>query len=130
MGPTGLREKDANLAIALELKRALEDRRALVLMTRSDDSGVALYDRPRIAKGFDPDVFISVHNNALPDGVNPFFNNGSSTFYYHPHSQELAADVQRHLVKATGLPDYGLYHGNFAVISRRSISQSSPSVPL
>ena len=31
----------------------------------------------------DADVLISIHNNALPDGVNPFTNNGTSVFYNH-----------------------------------------------
>ena len=28
--------------------------------------------------------------DAFPDGVNPWTNNGTSTYYYHPHSLELA----------------------------------------
>ena len=36
---------------------------------------------------------MSIHNNALPDGVNPFLNNGTSVLYYHPQSRELAEAV-------------------------------------
>lgn len=115
-GPTGYKEKDANLAIALQLRELLEKDDATVLMTRSADTPLPLYDRPVLANGFDADIFISIHNNAVPDGVNPLVNNGTSTFYYHPQSQELARLVHRHMVPATGLNDYGLYHGNFAVI--------------
>ncbi len=84
-------------------------------MTRDDNSHVALYDRPAIAKAADADIFISMHNNALPDGVNPFEHNGSSTYYYHPHSINLAKNIQSQLTKATKLDDYGLYYGNLAV---------------
>lgn len=115
-GPTGYKEKDANLAIALQLKELLEKADATVFMTRSGDTPLALYERPVLAQQFGADIFISVHNNAVPDGVNPFVNNGTSTFYYHPQSHELAASVHRRMVPATGLNDYGLYHGNFAVI--------------
>ena len=115
-GPTGFKEKDANLAIALQLKELLEKEDATVFMTRSGDTPLPLYERPVLAQGYDADIFISVHNNAVPDGVNPLVNNGTSTFYYHPQSQELASLVHRRMVPATGLNDYGLYHGNFAVI--------------
>ena len=115
IGPTGYLEAEANLGIALVLRDILKAAGARVVMTRDDNSDVALYERPVIAKAADADLFVSVHNNALPDGVNPFENYGVSTYYYHPHSIELARAVQRELKKATGLPDYGLYHGNLAV---------------
>ena len=86
-----------------------------MVMTRGDTSHVALYDRPSIAKSNDADLFISIHNNALPDGVNPFTNNGTSIYYYHPHSINLARSIHGEMLKATKLPDHGLYYGNLAV---------------
>ncbi|MEW5923803.1 MAG: N-acetylmuramoyl-L-alanine amidase, partial [Candidatus Zixiibacteriota bacterium] len=115
VGPTGLTESVANLNIALALKKELESKGARVIMTRSDMSAVSLYDRPQIAMAADADLYISIHNNALPDGVNPFANNGVSTYYYHPHSIDLARSIQKELLEETGLNDYGLYYGNLAV---------------
>jgi N-acetylmuramoyl-L-alanine amidase len=115
IGPTGLTEARANLGIALAVERELERRDAEVVMTRDDMRHVALYDRPAIAKLADADLFVSIHNNALPDGVNPFTNHGVSTLYYHPHSAPLARAIQKELLRATGMPDFGLYHGNLAV---------------
>ncbi|MCH7690429.1 MAG: N-acetylmuramoyl-L-alanine amidase [candidate division Zixibacteria bacterium] len=115
IGPSGYTEAEANLAIALKLKKKLESRGARVVMTRSDTSHVALYDRPAIAKFYGADLFVSIHNNALPDGVNPFTNNGTSIYYYHPHSINLARAIHGEMLKATQLPDHGLYHGNLAV---------------
>mgnify|MGYP002408284495 CR=1 FL=1 len=115
VGPTGLKESIANLKIALELKAQLEKKGAHVIMTRGDMSPVALNDRPLIAVTNKADAFISIHNNALPDGINPFVNNGVSTYYYHTHSLSLARYVQEALLHETKMPDYGLYYGNLAV---------------
>ncbi len=116
IGPTGLTEANANLGIALKLREVLKSKGANVIMTREDTSDVPLYDRPKIAEEHDADLFISIHNNALPDGINPFTNNGTSTYYYHPHSIDLARAIHPELVKATELPDHGMFHGNLAVL--------------
>ncbi len=115
IGPTRLTESVANLNIALQLKKELEKKGAIVIMTRDDMSPLPLYDRPKIANSVDADLFISIHNNALPDGVNPQNNNGVSTYYYHLHSLDLAKAIQQEIIKGTGFNNYGLYHGNLAV---------------
>ncbi len=115
-GPTGIKEKDANLWISRKLKKSLERRGAKVTMTRTGNEDLPLYDRPRIAKLKDADLFISVHNNALPDGVNPYENHGVSTYYYHPFSKKLAECVQASLLSRLDMPDFGLFRANFAVI--------------
>nr|MBN2277986.1 N-acetylmuramoyl-L-alanine amidase [candidate division Zixibacteria bacterium] len=115
IGPTGLTEATANLNIALALKKELVKRGARVVMTREDMSDLPLSMRPEIAVAYDADLFISIHNNALPDGVNPLVNHGVSTYYYHPHSIGLARCIQKELIRESKLEDYGLYHGNLAV---------------
>ncbi len=115
VGPTGYTEAQANLGIALKVAEKLKSKGAIVILTRDDMSDLPLYDRPTIAKLLGADLFVSIHNNALPDRINPFENNGSSTYYYHPHSIELARAIQKELVPKTGLRDFGLYHGNLAV---------------
>ena len=116
IGPTGLMEKDANLQLALRLKDDLKARGARVVMTRIGDEDVPLYERPSIAVAQDVDLFVSVHNNAVPDGIDPRKRNGTSTYFYHSFSGDLARKVHRRLVHATKLDDYGLTRGNFAVI--------------
>ena len=117
VGPTGLEEREANLAISLELAGILERRGALVTLTRaSPDSALGLYPRTDVAIEAGGELFVSIHNNALPDGVNPFLNNGTSVLYYHPQSRELAESIQAELLPRTALPDRGVWHQNVAVL--------------
>ncbi len=115
IGPTGLTEARANLDISLELMKQLNKRGAKVIMTREGMSDLPLYDRPGIARAADADLFVSIHNNALPDGVNPFENNGISAYYYHLHSIDLARAIHDELIERIDLPSHGLYYGNLAV---------------
>jgi N-acetylmuramoyl-L-alanine amidase len=119
VGPTGLEERVVNLKIAKRLKKILERRGAEVIMTRSGMDSVHIYDRPQIAIRKNADLLISIHNNALPDGVNPFFNNGTSTYYYHPQALTLAREVHSELLKKLELPDFGIYYANL-VLTRPS----------
>ncbi len=116
IGPTGLAEADANLEVSLELARLLGKRGAEVVLTRATpDSGLGLYERTHLAVEADGDLFVSIHNNALPDGVNPFRHNGTSVLWYHPQSEGLARAIQTELLPRTGLPDHGVWYQNLAV---------------
>jgi N-acetylmuramoyl-L-alanine amidase len=120
VGPTGLPERDANLGVALDLARLLEDRGAEVVLTRDADTpndlAPALLARAALPRDADADLLVSVHHNALPDGVNPFSSHGTSTFYYHPQSLPLARAVQRELVRELGLRDLGIGLANLAMV--------------
>lgn len=114
-GPTRLTEAEANLAVALRLRDLLAAAGAQVVMTRTNDRPVELWPRVQRADSADVDVLVSIHNNALPDGVNPFTNHGTSVFYYHPRSLPLARFIQSELVEATGLRDLGVSRGDLAL---------------
>jgi N-acetylmuramoyl-L-alanine amidase len=115
-GPTGLREAEANLAVSLELRRMLENEGARVLMTRTADVPLDLWPRLEMADTAGAEVLISVHNNALPDGINPFTNSGSSVYYNHPGSIPLARAIQTELVRNLGLRDLGIGRGDLALV--------------
>src|SRR5438309_8654750 len=88
-GPSGLWEPVAVLAVAQQAKTLLEVAGATVLLTRTDSTPIELYPRTHFAELHDADVLVSIHANALPDGINPFVNNGTSVYYFHPRSAAL-----------------------------------------
>jgi N-acetylmuramoyl-L-alanine amidase len=123
-GPTGLTEAQANLAIALKLAEKLRAKGANVIMTRTTgqaprsmtNSAIDLWARTEIAVNNDAEVLLSVHNNAFPDGVNPFLNVSTGTYYFHPHSRDLARALQTTLLTVTGLPDNSARQKSLAVV--------------
>jgi N-acetylmuramoyl-L-alanine amidase len=65
-GLSGVHEKAITLAFATELQHQLEDSgRYRVLLTRTDDSAVALRERVRIARAAHADLFLSIHADTL-----------------------------------------------------------------
>ncbi len=115
VGPTRVTEKDANLGLAMVLKERFEKKGARVFLTRKESYGATLGVRTQMARYIGADLFLSLHHNALPDGVNPFKSRGTSTYYYQPQSRPLAAAVQGQMLKKLKLPDFGLYYDNLAV---------------
>jgi N-acetylmuramoyl-L-alanine amidase len=66
IGPTGLREKDVVLAVALALRDKLNARPGMrVMMTRDADFFVPLQDRVRKARRVQADLFVSIHADAF-----------------------------------------------------------------
>jgi N-acetylmuramoyl-L-alanine amidase len=77
-GPTGSYEKHITLAVAKQLKAALEARLGVrVLLTREDDRHVELEDRAAFANNNKADLFVSLHTNAF---VRPTAT-GAAVFY-------------------------------------------------
>jgi N-acetylmuramoyl-L-alanine amidase len=78
IGPAGLQEKDATLAIARRLAAALTHSfSARVLLTRDSDSVISLDDRTALANHEKADLFLSIHaNSSRATGAH-----GSETYY-------------------------------------------------
>ena len=115
VGPTGFAEKDANLMLATVVGEKLRSKGAVVYYTRTGKQGISLGARVRLAKILDPDILLSLHHNGLPDGVNPFRNRGTSSYYYRQQSYKLAMLLQKHLLKKLKLNNYGLFFDNLAM---------------
>jgi N-acetylmuramoyl-L-alanine amidase len=115
-GPTGLTEAEANLAIALQLVPLLRQAGADVRATRTEAVTVPLATRLQMAADFDAHLLVSVHNNAFPEGVNPFRRHGTSTYYFHPFGADLARALNREIQGITQIPDLGAISGNLAMV--------------
>ncbi len=84
IGPGGLLEKDLVLSIALDLQNLLQAKLgAQVILTRSDDTFIALEERSAIANQFRADLFISIHANSSrsrsTSGVETYYLNFAKT---------------------------------------------------
>lgn len=110
VGPTGLKEKDVNLAIALRLAELLRSSGARVKLLRTADTSVGpagagkreeLEARLAASEHLDADFFLSIHNNAIGGG-DPARAYGTETYYYTPMSILPARILQDHLCAALG----------------------------
>jgi N-acetylmuramoyl-L-alanine amidase len=123
IGPTGMTEAEANLAIVLRLADQLRAAGAIVVPIRTTpaplvsatNTSAELGARVDSAVAANADLMISVHNNAFGDGVNPFLEEGTSTLYFHPHARDLAAALDREIVGVTRIPDLGPLFQNIAI---------------
>ncbi|OPX90158.1 N-acetylmuramoyl-L-alanine amidase [Pelotomaculum sp. PtaB.Bin117] len=123
MGASGTKEKEVNLDIAKRVARILEANGAKVVMARSGDTDVDLYERTGKANNARSDVFVSIHMNANNDksigGTSTYIYSGAGSSKDAARIQEsnnLARYVQAELVKTLGLRDIGIKSANFAVL--------------
>jgi N-acetylmuramoyl-L-alanine amidase len=115
-GPTGLWEPVATLAVGLKVREMLAARGVNVLMTRTDSLPVDLNLRGTMARRGNAHALVSIHFNALPDGQNPYVNQGTTTFYFWAHSEPLGRMTQQSLLTEMSLPDKGAIRRNLALV--------------
>ena len=115
VGCSGVTESAVNLGIGLRLRDLLEKSGAQVIMTRTTDQDVSLEDRVRIANENKVNILLSVHNNSLPDGRDPWLEHGTSSYYYHPQSTELSQHLNTALASTMNLSNIGNRFQNLAL---------------
>ncbi|GGG38372.1 hypothetical protein GCM10011378_13330 [Hymenobacter glacieicola] len=101
-GPSGAREKDLTLAIALKLRRELEQAGARVLMTRETDATVDNGERVLLLRRLNPDVLVSIHVNSSGSAA----AQGTSTYYRYVAFRPLSVALYEQM-RATGLAGFG-----------------------
>ena len=111
VGMPGLKEKDLTLKIAYYCKEKLEEYSHVeVHMTRTADTDNNLANRVAYAKKFNPDVFVSIHINAVGGqhgGAEVYYPNGNYIPGIGTEGKELAEVIQQKLV-ALGLYNRGI----------------------
>ena len=111
----GLEEKDVNLKIAKQMKKALSKKGAKVYMTRKKDKYVPLYDRVAFANKKEADILISIHQNSLPNPKDVIYMHGAGTYYYNEQSKSLAQNIQKEVLKFSKFRDDGVNYASFAL---------------
>ena len=84
------------------------------MMTRSDDTFVSLEDRVKITNETKPDLFVSIHINALESTSSIY---GIETYYQTEQSKALAGAIHQQLVQGLGVPDRSVRKARFYVIN-------------
>lgn len=111
-------EKELNLIIAKKLERRLKALDYKVVMTRTDDTLIGLYDRAGRANALGADVFLSIHFNAStkqdPNGIEMLYVPDGRD------SQNFAQLLQNEVVKATGATSIGLIERPNLVVIRET----------
>lgn len=119
VGKLGTKEKEITLDIAKRVAKLLEARGAKVIMTRTGDKDVGLYERTSMANSAKANIFVSIHINANENtalgGTSTYVYSGSKTSRVQ-ESDRLARYIQSELVKTLGLRDIGVKYANFAVL--------------
>lgn len=119
VGPTGYLEYEANLALAQDTQKLLENAGAEVIMTRHGNNHLSLQGRYNLALKTNPQIFVSLHYNALPETANPLARpRGYSVYYNYPHSFGLAQAVYSAFTRQVPLPDNGMIANDILFIPR------------
>lgn len=77
LGPTGIKEKEITLKIALFLKDILKEKGIASLLTRETDEDLSIDERANFANSNKGDLFLSIHNNSFKT----YNIRGSETYY-------------------------------------------------
>ncbi len=104
-GGLGIYEKEIVLSLAQQTAEKLRAMGAEVLLTREKDIQVDLYDRSIMAQKWGAEVLVSIHCNAIPNGVDPNTVGGAGGYYFQPQSRGLAQSILESIT--TNLPNIG-----------------------
>ena len=116
IGCLGDKEKDITLKMAKYLENELRHKGANVIMTRQTDTTTDLYSRVKLANDNNSTFFVSIHNNALPDTLNPYEHRGTSVYYYYDEAKDLAQTVLDTMTKTLKTNNDNIHQASFAVV--------------
>ena len=112
----GLEEKEVNLKMSKQIKKALNKRGARVCMTRKKDKYISLYERISFANKKEADILLSIHQNSLPNPKDVIYKHGAGTYYYHAQARPLAQNIQKEILNFSKFRDDGVNYASFALV--------------
>lgn len=115
---SGVEEKNITLAMTKQLKEILLASKIEVVETRKNDQFISLDERVNITRKAQPDLFVSLHCNALQSSSNI---KGIETYYFTPQSRALANVLHKKVVHYTQAPDRQVRKARFVVIRETAI---------
>jgi len=126
VGAVGKRSTEANnmLQMALKMKPMLERNGHKVILTRSINVFLSLYQRSKISNDHKADVFISLHQNSASSssatGFETFIFNGNVS----NNTKRLQNNIHKSIIQVVPYRDRGMKRANFGVLRMTS----APSV--
>ena len=121
IGPGDIHEKDAVLAMSLYLRDFLIAEGARVIMTRTEDEFVNLYDRPERIDQYNADLLIGVHVNAHDHNARATEIHGLMVLYNFAHNEALADFMLSTMEAEVDLPAFRTWRRNIAVLRHPQI---------
>jgi N-acetylmuramoyl-L-alanine amidase len=123
LSPHGWCEKDVNLLLARDVRKALEKRGYRVVLTRESDVALPLRERPRKAHAEKAEAFVSLHHNAPPVDRPAGKIRYSGVYAWNPLGLALAKAIADRLPAAQGaqVPGKGAIQANFVVVRNPEI---------
>lgn len=120
MGASGSNASDSeaalNLKIVLAASEKLASLGANVVLTREDDSYVALTDRMNYVEQLSPDIMISVHQNSMDYSVDITKVRGLMALYWEYAGKSLSETMASTLSRALGRSDRGAATQRLAMV--------------
>ncbi|MGN6530421.1 MAG: N-acetylmuramoyl-L-alanine amidase [Ginsengibacter sp.] len=105
-GATGvtskIKEKDYTLLIAKELEKQLLKKKAKVVMTRTKDTTLSMFERIQFLQQQNPDLLISIHLNSASKDT----TSGVSTYYRYIGFRPLSEAILKSMLQL-GLHEFG-----------------------
>ncbi|RAP38756.1 hypothetical protein DID80_02245 [Candidatus Marinamargulisbacteria bacterium SCGC AAA071-K20] len=105
-------EKTYNLDIAKRLKRRLEAKGAIVIMSRTKDRSLSLGGRSYLANKNKSDIMVSIHINSFVQSK----AHGTETYYYKYKDKRLATHIQKQLAKDLRLKNNGVKRARLYIL--------------
>ncbi|ULH16079.1 N-acetylmuramoyl-L-alanine amidase [Deinococcus sp. KNUC1210] len=127
-GALRVQEKDIVLPVAQAVAAGLRTLGANVVLTRTSDVQVPLYNRPLLAETLDADLLLSIHANALPDGSDPRGRRGVGAYWTQPQARPLAACLVAAV--SSELPELGVDSPENGGLHSANLALTRPSTQL